>query len=341
MRHTRRRYIEVLQYEKAYTSVKWTHEVKNEVSLVGDFTMPVWKVFLRMEYCSLRGVYVKYLANLKEGEEYCYSFVVDGRKMPHHKHFVAGRAHVLGDMRINTLSSSRTSKWEERSIVTPTVKPIEEPSIPLVLPPAVSLNQSSPVPPPPVQKEDRAEEPNPVLMPPVPQVPSYTSSVTMSAIANIVPELATEEKDESRSLEVPPVPESKLMEEMPPRTIMSTEYKTPTTETENKSDKTSSIDKGLKWNPEEEFASFPISKRENEDGNNPPLFGKERNEKLIGNVPEWKERTPGFPMETISTEDAEERVRQRELIEKERMSGGKADINFDMAFDYVPDDYYS
>ncbi len=350
MRHVRKRYIQLLQYEKAYTSVKWTHETGKEVSLVGDFTAPAWKVVLRMEYCSLRRIFVKYLANLKEGEEYCYSFIVDGRKLPHQDTLTVGRSHALGEMKINTLSSSRTSKGEDRSAVpTPAQKPVEAP----------------PLPPPPKESEPKSRPEiklEPTFALPLPTVVPQSVPVPVVVQAPFVPELKSEDKSEDDDEDkdyIPPIsveprqPALATMEEAAKRVETIMEYRTPTTEPENKSDKTSSFNRSGRWNPEEEFASFPISKRETEapysereerpqteDKKKPEVLPQETGQ--AANERKTSEKKAELGSEgTTTPEETEAQQRQRETIEKDRVSGGGTGINFEMAYDYIPDDYYS
>lgn len=47
------------------------------VQVVGSFTSPAWKCPLRLEYCRLRKIYVKYLKNLPKGRIEL-KFIVDG-----------------------------------------------------------------------------------------------------------------------------------------------------------------------------------------------------------------------------------------------------------------------
>lgn len=73
---TRKLFKKILDYERRYKSVKWTGP-GSDVAIIGDMTDPPWIAKLRMDYCKLRHIFVKYFAKLKSGIYY-YNFVVDG-----------------------------------------------------------------------------------------------------------------------------------------------------------------------------------------------------------------------------------------------------------------------
>lgn len=79
MKLTRKQYLNIVSFEKLYSSVVWPRKEKN-VFVVGNFTYPPWTVQLRMEYCNLRKINVKYLTNLSPGT-YLYYFIVDGIRL--------------------------------------------------------------------------------------------------------------------------------------------------------------------------------------------------------------------------------------------------------------------
>ena len=47
------------------------------IEVIGDMTDPPWKVKVKMNYCKLREIFVKYLPKLENGT-YNYSYIVDG-----------------------------------------------------------------------------------------------------------------------------------------------------------------------------------------------------------------------------------------------------------------------
>lgn len=72
----RKLYKEVKRYEKNYASVKWAGPGKC-IELIGSMTKPPWTIRLKMDYCNLRHIHVKYFSKLKEGIYY-YNYIVDG-----------------------------------------------------------------------------------------------------------------------------------------------------------------------------------------------------------------------------------------------------------------------
>lgn len=74
--NTRRLYKNIIFYESAYISLKWTKPASN-VEIIGDMTDPPWIARLKMDYCKLRHIFVKYFARLKSGTYY-YNYIVDG-----------------------------------------------------------------------------------------------------------------------------------------------------------------------------------------------------------------------------------------------------------------------
>ena len=77
----RMQYLKILVYERTYSSIKW-HGNANSVEVIGDFTKPQWKVKLRLDYCSFRGIFVKYLDRIESGITYEYSMILDGKLDP-------------------------------------------------------------------------------------------------------------------------------------------------------------------------------------------------------------------------------------------------------------------
>jgi len=72
----RRLYKNIIFYESAYVSLKWTKPSIN-VEIIGDMTDPPWIARLKMDYCKLRHIFVKYFSRLKSGIYY-YNYIVDG-----------------------------------------------------------------------------------------------------------------------------------------------------------------------------------------------------------------------------------------------------------------------
>ena len=75
---TMKRYKEVLSYEKTLPSIKWSSSISNvkEIYIVGS--MNKWNQKIKMTYCRLRRIYVKYIDGLKRGKDYEIKFIVDG-----------------------------------------------------------------------------------------------------------------------------------------------------------------------------------------------------------------------------------------------------------------------
>lgn len=70
-------YAEIVKYEREFSSIKWNGRA-SVVEIVGNFTSPQWKQRLKLDYCRLRGTFVKYLANIDSSKEYRYSLIIDG-----------------------------------------------------------------------------------------------------------------------------------------------------------------------------------------------------------------------------------------------------------------------
>eukprot|EP00826_Nyctotherus_ovalis_P018330 TRINITY_DN15475_c0_g2_i1.p1 TRINITY_DN15475_c0_g2~~TRINITY_DN15475_c0_g2_i1.p1 ORF type:complete len:390 (+),score=27.70 TRINITY_DN15475_c0_g2_i1:371-1540(+) len=75
--HTRKLYKEVKFYERNFISIKWTGEGK-EAMLIGDMTSPPWIERIKMDYCALRRIHIKYFLQLDNGTYY-YNHIVDGQ----------------------------------------------------------------------------------------------------------------------------------------------------------------------------------------------------------------------------------------------------------------------
>ena len=70
----------VLDLERNYISIKWTDMKTNPrtVQIIGSFTNPPWEKKVDLDYCPLRGIYVKYMSNLTEGT-YLIKYLVDSQ----------------------------------------------------------------------------------------------------------------------------------------------------------------------------------------------------------------------------------------------------------------------
>ena len=73
----RKQYSLLIQYERLYTSIKWSGE-ESLVEVVGSFTNPPWKLKLKLDYCAFRRIFIKYLANLDLKKEHYYFFIING-----------------------------------------------------------------------------------------------------------------------------------------------------------------------------------------------------------------------------------------------------------------------
>jgi hypothetical protein len=77
---TQKLFKKVLEFERNFISISWEpiegKEVK-DVYVIGSFTNPPWEKKVELDYCPLRGIFVKYMSNLNEGT-YLIKFVVDG-----------------------------------------------------------------------------------------------------------------------------------------------------------------------------------------------------------------------------------------------------------------------
>ena len=47
------------------------------MQVIGSFTSPPWEKKVELDFCPLRGIFVKYMSNLTEGT-YLIKFIVDG-----------------------------------------------------------------------------------------------------------------------------------------------------------------------------------------------------------------------------------------------------------------------
>ena len=72
----RKKYLKILIGEKCFNSVQWKDKGK-EVYLISNFTSPPWQKKIRLDYCPLRKIFVKYFKDLKEGN-YLIKYEVDG-----------------------------------------------------------------------------------------------------------------------------------------------------------------------------------------------------------------------------------------------------------------------
>lgn len=80
----RRMYKQIMYCEKTYHSVKWT-EGGNDIALIGSLTDPPWISKLRMDYCPLRKIYVKYFSKLNKGIYY-FNYLINGEIKSSHRY---------------------------------------------------------------------------------------------------------------------------------------------------------------------------------------------------------------------------------------------------------------
>ena len=79
-------YVKVLDLERNYISIKWTNNKHAKgpaggpraVQIIGSFTNPPWEKKVDLDYCPLRGIFVKYMSNLSEGT-YLVKYIIDGQ----------------------------------------------------------------------------------------------------------------------------------------------------------------------------------------------------------------------------------------------------------------------
>jgi hypothetical protein len=79
---TQHLYDRVLELERNYISLKWLPSdtsilSKHNVEVIGNFTSPPWGKRVGLDFCPLRGIYVKYVNNIQEGS-YLIKFIVNG-----------------------------------------------------------------------------------------------------------------------------------------------------------------------------------------------------------------------------------------------------------------------
>ncbi len=78
-RLTRARFRRILQKERDYPSVRWKFAGKT-VYVIGEMTRPHWVRKIKLKWCPLRGIYVKYFKTPLDPSRLCrYLFVVDGK----------------------------------------------------------------------------------------------------------------------------------------------------------------------------------------------------------------------------------------------------------------------
>ena len=79
---TQHLYERVLELERKYISLKWLPSdtsiiSQHGVEIIGNFTSPPWGKRVGLDFCPLRGIYVKYINNIQEGT-YLIKFIVNG-----------------------------------------------------------------------------------------------------------------------------------------------------------------------------------------------------------------------------------------------------------------------
>ncbi len=69
----------IMVKERSYPSIKWIYSGKT-VYVIGEMTRPHWVTKLKLKWCPVRGIYVKYFkAPLDPSKVYKYLYVVDGK----------------------------------------------------------------------------------------------------------------------------------------------------------------------------------------------------------------------------------------------------------------------
>lgn len=72
----------MLELERNYISLQWvpsssSFASQNNVEVIGSFTTPPWSKRVELDFCPLRGIFVKYINNISEGT-YLIKFIVNG-----------------------------------------------------------------------------------------------------------------------------------------------------------------------------------------------------------------------------------------------------------------------
>ncbi len=73
----KKRFKRIKGLEDTFNSIRWTNEAKN-VMFIANFTNPPWQKIVKLDFCHLRNIYIKYLKNIEPGE-YKIKFIVDGK----------------------------------------------------------------------------------------------------------------------------------------------------------------------------------------------------------------------------------------------------------------------
>jgi len=119
---TRKLYLKIVGFEHTFSVIKYIKPAKS-VEIVGTFTKPIWKVKLKLDYCKLRNIFVKYLANLGAGNNYQYMLIIDGIRTNVIKilHVEPRSSKILGKSLSRNLShhskSSNISSKEIKEII--------------------------------------------------------------------------------------------------------------------------------------------------------------------------------------------------------------------------------
>ena len=109
-----RKFMNIKKLEKLYPSIKWNGNA-DIVEVIGSFTEPPWEVKTKLDYCKLRGIFIKYLMIAKFEDEYEYSFVINGiTGYKIHKVFIKHNKKTFG--RVFTCNNFKDKDNEEHKV---------------------------------------------------------------------------------------------------------------------------------------------------------------------------------------------------------------------------------
>jgi len=90
---TQRMARDIFLYEKNFHSLKWKYNA-NEVFVIANFTKPAWQREIKLDYCPLREIFVRYFRNIPPGV-YEIKFIVD------HEYLCDGKLPIVRDHKGN------------------------------------------------------------------------------------------------------------------------------------------------------------------------------------------------------------------------------------------------
>lgn len=98
----------IFMYEKNFHSLKWKYNA-GEVFVIANFTKPAWQKEIRLDFCPLREIFVKYFRNIPPGV-YEIKFIVD------HEYLCDGKLPIVRDKEGNY---NNLFNVEEKDIYSP------------------------------------------------------------------------------------------------------------------------------------------------------------------------------------------------------------------------------